>query len=308
MKASLPVPWHIRDEWAPLEAVMVGIGRGMGGVPSIEETYDPKSREHVLAGTYPTEEDVIRELDGLAELLDKEDVLVLRPDALGINQVFTRDIGIVIGNEFIMTHMVEDRRPEQQGLNTMLHRNPGRVLHPPATVRMEGGDVMPMNGRLWVGYSGPQDFEQFTTARTNAAALDWLQAEFPAWEVRGFELAKSDTDPRRNALHLDCCFSPLGLGHAIFHPAGLKHAEDVEFIRQHYPGGNRLEVTAEEMYHMHCNLFSVAPDVVVSGLGFNRVNAQLREWGYRVLELPYHETAKMEGLLRCTTLPLRRTP
>lgn len=287
---------------------MVGIGHGMGGVPSIEETYDPKSREHVLAGTYPTEADVTRELDGLAELLDREDVLVLRPDALGINQVFTRDIGIVIGNEFIMTHMVEDRRPEQQGLNTMLHRNPGRVLHPPSTVRMEGGDVMPMNGALWVGYSGPEDFGRFTTARTNAAALEWLQAEFPGWEVRGFELAKSDSDPRRNALHLDCCLSPLGLGHAIFHPEGLKHADDVAFIRQQFPGDRRLEVTAEEMYHMHCNLFSVAPDTVVSGLGFNRVNAQLRAWGYRVFELPYHETAKMEGLLRCTTLPLRRTP
>ena len=285
---------------------MVGIGQGMGGVPSLEETYDPKSREHVLAGTYPTEADVTRELDGLAELLDKEDVLVLRPDSLEINQVFTRDIGIVVGNEFIMTHMVEDRRPEQQGLNAMLHRNPGRVLYPPDSVRMEGGDVMPMDGVLWVGYSEDADFKRFTTARTNAEALTWLRQEFPEWEVRGFELTKSDADPRRNALHLDCCLAPLGLGHAIFHPEGLKHAEDIAFIRQRFP--ERLEVSAEEMYHMHCNLFSVAPDTVVSGVGFERVNAQLRKWGYRVLELPYGETSKMEGLLRCTTLPLRRTP
>lgn len=287
---------------------MVGIGRGMGGVPALEETYDPKSREHVLAGTYPTESDVTRELDGLAELLDREDVLVLRPDPLDINQVFTRDIGIVVQNVFIMTHMVEDRRPEQQGLNTMLNRNPGRVLYPPASVRMEGGDVMPMRDELWVGFSGPTDFKKFTTARTNAAALDWLRAEFPSHEVRGFELAKSDTDPRKNALHLDCCLSPLGLGHAIFHPDGLKHEEDVAFIRKRYPADRRLEVSAEEMYHMHCNLFSITPDTVVSGLGFTRVNEQLRAWGYRVLELPYGETAKMEGLLRCTTLPLRRTP
>lgn len=308
MKATLPVPWHIRDEWSPLEAVMVGIGLGMGGVPSLEETYDPKSREHVLAGTYPTEAAVTRELDGLAELLDREDVLVLRPDAVGINQVFTRDIGIVVDNVFIMTHMVEDRRPEQQGLNSMLHRNPGQVLYPPASVRMEGGDVMPMGDALWVGFSGPDDFAQFTTARTNAAALAWLAEAFPDREVRGFELAKSDSDPRRNALHLDCCLAPLGLGHAIFHPEGLKHARDVDFIRAQFPGNRRIEVTAEEMYHMHCNLFSLAPDTVVSGMGFDRVNAQLRQWGYRVLELPYGETAKMEGLLRCTTLPLRRTP
>lgn len=306
MKATLPVAWCVRDEWSPLEAVMVGIGRGMGGVPLLEETYDPKSREHVLAGTYPTEADVTRELDGLAALLDREDILVLRPDPLDINQVFTRDIGIVVGHVFIMTHMVEDRRPEQQGLNSMLDRNPGRVLHPPSSVRMEGGDVMPMGNELWVGFSGPEDFARFTTSRTNAAALDWLQEAFPDHEVRGFELTKSDTDPRRNALHLDCCLSPLGLGHAVFHPAGLKNEADVAFIRQRYP--ERIEVTADEMYDMHCNLFSIAPDTVVSGMGFDRVNAQLRAWGYRVLELPYSETAKMEGLLRCTTLPLRRTP
>jgi N-dimethylarginine dimethylaminohydrolase len=287
---------------------MVGIGQGMGPAPSLDETYDPKSREHVLAGTYPTEADVTKELDGLSELLDREDILVLRPDVLDINQVFTRDIGIVVGENFIMTHMVEDRRPEQQGLNTMLHRNPGQVLYPPSSVRMEGGDVMPMGSELWVGYSGPLDFERFTTSRTNAAALDWLSASFPNWKVRGFELAKSDLDPRRNALHLDCCFSPLGLGHAIFHAEGLKHQKDVDFIRSQYPRQNLLEVSAAEMYNMHCNLFSIAPDTVVSGLGFDRVNQQMREWGYRVLELPYRETAKMEGLLRCTTLPLRRTP
>jgi N-dimethylarginine dimethylaminohydrolase len=32
----------------------------------------------------------------------------------------------------------------------------------------------------------------------------------------------------------------------------------------------------------------------------------LRGWGYEVLTVPYRETAKMGGLLRCTTLPLRR--
>ena len=68
-----------------------------------------------------------------------------------------------------------------------------------------------------------------------------------------------------------------------------------------------IEVDAESMYEMHCNLFSISPTTVISGEGFERVNAQLRDWGYRVIETPMNETSKMEGLLRCVTLPIQRS-
>ena len=61
------------------------------------------------------------------------------------------------------------------------------------------------------------------------------------------------------------------------------------------------------MYNMHCNLFSISPTTVISGEGFDRVNTQLLEWGYRVIETPMDETSKMEGLLRCVTLPMKRS-
>ena len=37
-----------------------------------------------------------------------------------------------------------------------------------------------------------------------------------------------------------------------------------------------------------------------------RLNNELRIKGITVEEVPYAEIAKMEGLLRCSTLPLRR--
>ena len=126
-----PIDWNIIDEWQPLEAVMVGIGAGMGEAPALDETYDPLSRRHVLAGTYPKEEDVKKELNAFARTLEGREIRVLRPDSLGINQVFTRDIGVIIDDTFIMTHMVEDRVLEQKGLHSMLNRNPGLVKHPP---------------------------------------------------------------------------------------------------------------------------------------------------------------------------------
>ena len=39
---------------------------------------------------------------------------------------------------------------------------------------------------------------------------------------------------------------------------------------------------------------------------FDRLNNWLRSQGYTVETVPYSEISKMEGLLRCTTLPLKR--
>lgn len=306
MEANSTTPWNIRDEWSPLEWVLVGTGAGMGAPPTAEDTYDPKSLEHALAGTYPREEDVASELDGLAAVLENRGVRVLRPHLIGVNQVFTRDIGLVVGNTFILTHLVEERRPEQRGLQEILKMSSAPALQVPESVRMEGGDVMPMDGGLWVGYSQEPDFSRFKTARTNARALDWLRTQFPDVPVRGFELNKSDRDARKGALHLDCCLFVASGGHAIFHPAGLKREDDIAWIRARFQG-KLLEIDALEMFQMQSNLISIDPHTLISGAGFDRVNHQLRTWGYEVIEVPFHETAKMGGLLRCTTLPLRRT-
>jgi N-dimethylarginine dimethylaminohydrolase len=57
---------------------------------------------------------------------------------------------------------------------------------------------------------------------------------------------------------------------------------------------------------MYSNVFSIAPDVVVSERKFHRLNKWLRKNGFTVEEIPYAEIAKQEGLLRCSTLPLIR--
>ena len=60
------------------------------------------------------------------------------------------------------------------------------------------------------------------------------------------------------------------------------------------------------MYHMFSNIFSISPNVVVSERNFVRLNQWLRDNGFVVEEIPYSEISKQEGLLRCSTLPLRR--
>ena len=299
--------YFVVNEWDTLKKVVVGSATSWGPIPLAEEAVDPKSREHILAGTYPTESDVQNELDAFVKILEAHGVQVLRPKPIpNLNQIFTRDVGVTLCDKFIRSSMIPERAPEWDGISSLCtHITPENILTPPSGVRLEGGDIMPMSDEIWMGYSEDEDFNLYKTSRTNSAAIHWLQAQFPQAKIRAFELSKSDKDPYTNALHLDCCICPLSNGHAIFHPEGMKNPEDISWIRNKYQG-KLLEVSADDMYNMHCNIFSISPTTIISESGFTAVNAQLRDWGYTVIETPFNETGKLEGLLRCSTLPLLR--
>ena len=298
---------NVNNEWNSLKKVIVGIATSWGPNPRADEAVDPKSRQHILAGTYPVESDVKKELEGLVSILEENGVEVLRPQSsTDLNQVFTRDVGVVIENKLIRSSMIADRAPEWDGISGLFENlNTGNILIPPNGVRIEGGDIMPMGDEIWVGYSEKEDFDTFKTSRTNSEAMVWLREKFPRKNIRGFQLKKSDTNPRTNALHLDCCLCPLSGGQVIFHPEGLKLDSDVAWVRNHF-AGKIHEVDAEAMYNMNCNIFTISPGIIISGKGFDVVNEKLRAWGYQVIEIPFNETAKLEGLLRCVTLPIYR--
>ncbi|MAO45820.1 MAG: hypothetical protein CL823_01580 [Crocinitomicaceae bacterium] len=61
----------VKDESSKLEAVVVGIADDWGPNPLPEEAVDPKSREHLINGTYPIESDVKAELECLANKLQE---------------------------------------------------------------------------------------------------------------------------------------------------------------------------------------------------------------------------------------------
>lgn len=300
---------YVNDEISSLKAVILGTARNFGGTPALEETYDPKSREHILAGTYPEEEDLIREMDGFRDVLERYGVKVYRPEILGdYNQIFSRDIGFVIEDKFIKPRILKNRKKEIEGIEYIISEIPdAQVLFVPDGVRVEGGDVMPWKDHIFIGYSGPEDFSQYVVARTNEEGVEFLRESFPDKTVKAFELKKSDSDPRENALHLDCCFQPIGKGMAIIYPGGFKNSEDVEFLTDFFGKENLIEIDREEMYTMNSNIFSISPEVIVSELGFTRLNNELKARGFIVEAIPYSETAKMEGLLRCSTLPLLRS-
>lgn len=298
---------NVNDEISLLKAVVLGTAKSSGPTPRPEEAYDPKSLEHILAGTYPKEEDMISEMEAFAKVFKKYDVKVFRPEVLdNCNQIFSRDIAFVIGEKLILANILPDREKEIEAILHVLDKIPAEnIIRPPEAVHVEGGDVMPWNDYIFVGTYTRADYSEWITARTNKAAVDFIAQQFPDKKVKSFELRKSKV-ARENALHLDCCFQPLGKGKAILHKNGFLVEEEYQWLVDFFGRENIFEITANEMYHMFSNVFSISPDTVVSEKGFTRLNNWLRKEGFTVEEIPYAEIAKQEGLLRCSTLPLVR--
>jgi len=299
---------NVKDETSPLKAVVLGTARSCGPEPKPEEAYDPKSLENILAGTYPKEEDMIREMEAFYTVLKKYGVQVFRPEVIeDCNQIFSRDIAFVIENKLIKANILPEREQEFDAILHVLDAiAPEDILTPPEHVHVEGGDVMPWNEYIFVGTYSGADYADFITARTNTAAVTYLQEQFPEKKVKSFELRKSNTNARENALHLDCCFQPIGKNKAILHRNGFLVAEEYEWLVNYFGKENIFEITKDEMYQMCSNVFSISPEVIVSERSFTRLNTWLRAQGFTVEEVPYAEIGKQEGLLRCSTLPLIR--
>ncbi len=299
---------NVNDEISRLRAVVLGRADSNGPVPKLEDAYDPKSAEHIRAGTYPKDEDMVKEMDAVAAILEKYDVKVYRPDSIeNYNQIFTRDIAFVIEDKFIKGNILDDRSKEIDAIHSVIEEiDPSKIIEFHEDAHIEGGDVMPWGDYIFVGSYYGDDYSSYITARTNMKGVQHLQELFPHKIVKPFSLRKSNTVAEDNALHLDCCFQPLGKGKAIIHKEGFLIEEEFDWLVNFFGKENCFFITKREMYNMNSNVFSISPEVVISEKNFTRLNTWLREQGFTVEEVPYAEIAKQEGLLRCSTLPLIR--
>ena len=299
---------NIQNETSRLRAVVLGTAESNGPIPKVEDCYDPKSVEHILAGTYPSEVDMIKEMDAVAKVFDKYGVQVYRPEIIkDCNQIFARDIAFVIDDMLIEANILPHREEEVQAIDSIWNQvaEDKRVILP-KECHVEGGDVMPWNDYIFIGTYSGDDYSELITARTNTDAVIAIQELFPNKTVKSFELKKSNTNPKENALHLDCCFNPLGKGKAIIHKNGFLIEKEYEWLVDFFGKENVFEISKDEMYQMFSNVFSISEDVVISEQNFTRLNTWLRDQGFTVEEVPYAEIGKQEGLLRCTTMPLIR--
>jgi N-dimethylarginine dimethylaminohydrolase len=299
---------NIKNETSRLKAVVLGIANSNGSVPKVEDCYDPKSIQHVLAGTYPKEAHMVLEMEAVAVILEKYNVQVFRPNMIeNYNQIFSRDIAFVIDDKLVKANILPDRDQEIEAIHNVISEiDPRKIIKLPEECHIEGGDVMPYNDYIFIGTYSGEDYSEYITARTNIDAVIALQELFPEKTVKSFELRKHNTDPKENALHLDCCFQPIGKNKAILHKNGFLVEKEYEWLLNFFGKENVFEIDKEEMFNMNSNIFSISEDVVISEKNFTRLNTWLRANGFTVEEVAYAEIAKQEGLLRCSTMPLIR--
>ena len=318
---------NIQDETAPLEVVILGTAKDIGfpnskfvnpeswsssHAPDEDQINDPKSRIHIMSGSYPVEADLRRENDLFARILAKYNVQIYQPITLPkTNQIFTRDIGIVIDNVFIKSNMgTRKRQSEFFAIRDIVADIADEVWFPPSDVSIEGGDVFPYKDKIFVGQAG-KGYEGMRCDRTNPRAIEYLQNKFPEKKVVPIYLTKSDSDPSINCLHLDCAFQPIGNNdHCIIYKGGFEDPEQADMLIELFGGEeNAILIEGKDMYNMNSNIFSINPQVIVSGDNekeFGELNRRLEAKGFTVEKVPYSETSKMEGLFRCSTLPLKR--
>lgn len=283
----------VRNETSKLEAVVLGIGTDRGTPRPI----NPMIRKHLAENTYPTEANILREIKTFETVLEENDVEVLRPTNLkNSEQIFTRDIGFVIEDNFFISRMKhEARAAEIEGIQYILDQiDNDKKITVPKDALIEGGDIIVWNDYIFAGISD----------RTNQRGVDFLEAFFPNKEVFGLAINEDQDNPDINILHLDCTFQPIGTEEAIIYEDGFVDIPSV--IYDMFSNDQLIKVNLDQKNRMFPNVFSIDVDKIVIERGFVELKEQLVDRGYTVFEVDYQETSKLSGLLRCSTLPLRR--
>jgi N-dimethylarginine dimethylaminohydrolase len=281
----------VTSETGRLRSVIIGYPDNFHQAPPaiINET----QKQYYFGPDCPTRERIVAEVGGLKAALAQHGIEVWQPAPLeGVpDQLMTRDIGVVIGNTFVITQMArKSRRDEWLGLLPILDQlRTERIIKVPDEVVLEGGDVIVDNGRIFVGLS----------QRTGPDGAAYLASHFPQFDVIPVPL-KQLADGE-NVLHLDCSFVPVGARSALIYVDGL--AELPSAITNQY---DLIPVTKEEQAMLATNVLSISPTQVMARPQASRVNDQLRQRGLTVIELPFDDPPKTGGSFRCCSLPLWR--
>ena len=299
--------FSVNDETSKLISVIIGIANDMGETPNIDDLYDPKSIQNLKLGNYPLESNMVIELENFSNILIKHGVNVFRQSNIKkCNQIFTRDVGFVINNFFFKSNILPKRDKEYFGIKSIVENFNGQVVNIPEKIHVEGGDVISTDNNIFIGFYDKIDYSELYTARTNKYAISYFKNFFPKKNIKGFHLKKSNLDPLKNVLHLDCCLQLIGRNKAIVYPDAFTYKEDYKWIQAFFGIENIFEITNKEMYEMNSNILSISPEIVVSDPKFIRLNNWLESNDILVEKISFNEVSKQEGLFRCSSLPLIR--
>jgi dimethylargininase len=199
----------------------------------------------------------------------------LRPEPDLPDAVFVEDAAIVLDEAAVITRPgARSRRPEVDSVADALAawRKVVRV-EPPGTI--DGGDVLCVGRRIWVGRSGRTNASGFSQLRDIAAPL-------------GYQV---DAVSVRQCLHLKSAVTAIGDDALLVNPAWIP-ADAFE--------GFALVATHPDEPHA-ANALRVGGAVIFAA-AFPRTADRLRARGIEPLIVDVSEIAKAEGALTCCSL------
>lgn len=227
------------------------------------------------------------QFDELVAFLRKQQIQIdlLSPDACLPEQVFTRDIGIVIQQYFIRTNMCcSIRHGEERRLEEWLDQEQIPYIKMEDD-HVEAGDIIQDATDIWIGVGH----------RTSPKIVDNLKGKFPLHHIHPIYIPHP-------YLHLDCIFNVIAPDVALVFPHAIEN-NNLQMMNTKY---HLIEVTVEEQFHMATNVLSIGNREILSLPQNQCVNKKMREAGLQVHEVDISEIIKSGGSFRCMTLPLYR--
>lgn len=156
--------------------------------------------------------------------------------------------------------------------------------------KVEGGDVCFLRpGLVMIAISGER------TDEAGARALGRI------FERRGWRALYTRIDPRY--LHLDTQFTLVSRHRAV---ACLETLEAGFAAKMAELGIDLIPATPDEVDRLEANLLSLGGCRIVAPAGGTRINRELRQRGYDLIEVGIDQFARCGGGVHCLTMPLAR--
>jgi dimethylargininase len=195
------------------------------------------------------------------------------------DSVFVEDTAIVLDECAVITRPgAESRRPETDSIASKLgeYRKLG-FIEAPGT--LDGGDVLRVDRRLYIGLSG----------RSNRAAVDQLRALIDpyGYTVKAVEVS--------GCLHLKSAVSQVAENTLLINPKWVKAAD--------FGAVERLEIDPAEAYAANTLLIGRS---IIYPTSFPRTRQHLEHRGIRVVAVDVSELQKAEGAVTCCSLVFKQ--
>lgn len=283
---------NINSETGLLKTLILGTANDRSKTKHLN---NPKYAEIVKAWKSPTETDLIEEVETFHNVLIANNVKVLRPQNIpNHGQIFCRDIGFAIGNNFFIWNMQKiNRQVEIKAIEYIINTF-DKVYYPPENCFIEGWDIIVWKNYVFV----------WIWNRSNEWGLNFLKKTL--WsdkEIIPFSI-NATNEGKSNILHLDCAFQPIGLKYAIIYKDWFQNPPN--FIYDIWGENNLIQVNQKEMYDMFPNILSINPEKIVIEKSFTRLSKELIKRNIEPIKIKYSEVSKLGGLLRCSCCPIDR--